>query len=77
MIVQTIYKDVTWTVNGITEENVPMSHIHRKVRPIVIRLACEMGDSDCLNQARTLLDEHLNERTVLHPDIRELAYYYG
>jgi hypothetical protein len=77
MIVTTIYKDVTWTVNDTIEENVPLSHIHRRLRPIVLKFACEMGHYDCLKQAKTLLHEYLEEEIVLHPDIHGLVYYYG
>nr|XP_012217531.1 PREDICTED: glutamyl aminopeptidase-like [Linepithema humile]XP_012217532.1 PREDICTED: glutamyl aminopeptidase-like [Linepithema humile] len=77
-LVKTIYSDVTWTVNNtVEEENVPLSHIHRRVRPIILKFACQMQNYECLSQAKILLEEHLNERMVLHPDIRELVYHFG
>lgn len=76
-LVRTIYRDVTWSVNTTAEENVPPSHAHRKLRPIILKYACEMEEYDCLNKAKALLKEYLLQHGELHPDIRELAYYYG
>ncbi|KYN43680.1 Glutamyl aminopeptidase [Trachymyrmex septentrionalis] len=75
ILVDTIYKDVTWTVDDAIEEDVP--RIDNKVRPTVIELACAMSSSECLKRAGELFKEWLIEEKPQHPDIRELVYYYG
>jgi len=75
--VDTIYKDVTWTVDDTIEDDVPFTHIDNRVRPTVIELACAMGSSDCLKRAGELFKEWILEEKPQHPDIRELVYYYG
>ena len=74
-MVDTIYKDVTWTVDDAIEEDIP--HIDNKVRPMVIELACAMNSPECLKKAGELFKEWLIEEKPQHPDIRELVYYYG
>ncbi|EGI70560.1 Glutamyl aminopeptidase [Acromyrmex echinatior] len=75
ILVDTIYKDVTWTVDDAIEEDVP--RIDNKVRPIVIELACAMALPACLKKASELFNEWLIEEKPQHPDVRELVYYYG
>ncbi|XP_011698185.1 PREDICTED: glutamyl aminopeptidase-like isoform X2 [Wasmannia auropunctata] len=76
-LVNTIYKDVTWTVDDTVEDDVPFSHLDNRVRPTVIELACEMENRECLKMAGQLFKEWLLYDKPQHPDIRELIYYYG
>ncbi|KAG5331089.1 AMPE aminopeptidase, partial [Acromyrmex charruanus] len=75
ILVDTIYKDVTWTVDDAIEEDIP--RIDNKVRPTVIELACAMSSPECLKKAGELFKEWLIEEKPQHPDVRELVYYYG
>lgn len=77
-MVETAYKDVTWTVyNTVEDDELVFAHIDNRVRPTVIELACAMGSSECLQKAGELFREWLLEEKPQHPDVRELVYYYG
>lgn len=76
-MVDTIYNDVTWTVDDTVEDAMPFAHIDNRVRPTVIELACAMGARKCLEKAGELFYEWKTYETPQHPDIRELVYYYG
>ncbi|XP_036146513.1 glutamyl aminopeptidase-like isoform X2 [Monomorium pharaonis] len=75
-LVNTIYEDVTWTVDDTVQKDVP-THIDNRVRPTVIGLACAMGSAECLEKAGDLFKDWLAGKKPQHPDIRDLVYYYG
>ncbi|XP_070159038.1 aminopeptidase A isoform X2 [Polyergus mexicanus] len=75
-VVEKIYKDVTWTVNDIMEDDIPFS-IDNKVRIIVLEFACAIEHKECLKEAGCIFMDWLTLKKMPHPDIRELVYYYG
>ncbi|XP_028045976.2 glutamyl aminopeptidase [Monomorium pharaonis] len=75
-LVETTYENIPWTDDDIIED-VPLTHVERRLRPTVIELACAMSSSSCLKTAGEHFKEWLLEGKSQHPDIRELVYYYG
>ncbi|XP_072747372.1 aminopeptidase A isoform X2 [Anoplolepis gracilipes] len=75
-VVDDIYNDVTWTVDDIVED-APLTNIDNKLHITVLEYACAMEHKKCLIEAGRIFKDWLLERKILHPDIRELVYYYG
>ncbi|XP_011878875.1 PREDICTED: glutamyl aminopeptidase-like isoform X2 [Vollenhovia emeryi] len=77
-MVEEMYYAVTWSVNDADEDvDVPSTRFDKRVRPIIIELACAVGVSGCLEKAGELFNDWLTHEKPQHPDIRELVYYYG
>ncbi|KYN04893.1 Glutamyl aminopeptidase [Cyphomyrmex costatus] len=75
ILLDTAYKNVIW-IDNMTEV-MPLTHMDRTLRSMVIELTCAMGSPDCLKRVGELFKEWLIEDKPQHPDIRELIYYYG
>ncbi|XP_066993050.2 glutamyl aminopeptidase isoform X2 [Anabrus simplex] len=71
-LVDSIYNSVTWEVAADD------SHLKRRLRGVVLSLACSVGHKKCLDQAKAEFDNWLsNPDNRPDPDIRDLVYVYG
>ncbi|PSN55624.1 hypothetical protein C0J52_04058 [Blattella germanica] len=73
-LVSDIYKKITLTVSDAD------SHLQRLLRPTIVKLACNMGVQECIDEVVTIFKNwitNVNEVSKPHPDIRSTVYGYG
>lgn len=66
-----IVADLTWSA-GASD-----SHLRRRLRTLVLELACSLDDKQALSQANSLFTSWLNGGDKPDPDIRSVVYRYG
>ncbi|XP_055526032.1 aminopeptidase A isoform X2 [Wyeomyia smithii] len=68
------YEAVGWDV---PEEQDNRDHMKNRLRATILDLACSFDYEPCLEVAYSKFQEWLQNGTVIHPDVRSVAYFYG
>ncbi|XP_011637436.2 LOW QUALITY PROTEIN: glutamyl aminopeptidase-like [Pogonomyrmex barbatus] len=76
-LVQNIYGYVTWVVDDSIREDPPFTEIDNRVRGPILELTCSIEFDICMKKVKSIFDSWLFLEKPVHPDIRELVYYYG
>ncbi|XP_058467158.1 aminopeptidase N-like [Malaya genurostris] len=64
----------TLTIDDVADDE---SHLHKYLKQTISTWACTIGNTDCLNRTRSLLQETAERNGTIHPDIAAVTHCFG
>ena len=72
-LIQPIYNELGWNEKNSENEN----YTSTQLRPLILSMACKVGNQNCLSFAGQLFRRWKEEGTQISPDLRTVVYSYG
>ena len=72
-MIQPIYNELGWNEKNSENEN----YTNTQLRPLILSMACKVGNQNCLSFAGQLFRSWKEEGTQISPDLRTVVYSYG
>jgi glutamyl aminopeptidase len=72
-LIQPIYNELGWNEKNSENEN----YTTTQLRPLILSMACKVGNQNCLSFAGQLFRRWKEEGTQISPDLRTVVYSYG